>query len=87
MPRHTPRHQEERVSEMSVVERRRKVLAVAEQLFDTGNNYQLGGNGQPVGIVLVYENEAFINASWGGVPEDRMKSLVDAAAGEGMKDK
>jgi len=75
------------MSEISVTERRRKVLAVAEQLFDLGNEHQLGGDGQPVGIILIYENEAFINASWGGTPEDRMKALVDAAAGEGMKDK
>lgn len=75
------------MSEISVAERRRKVLAVAEQLFDLGNEHRLGGDGQPVGIVIIYENEAFINASWGGVPEDRMKALVDAAAGEGMKDK
>lgn len=75
------------MSDLSIAERRRKVLAVAEQLFDLGNEYQLGGDGQPVGVVIIYENEAFINASWGGVPEDRMKALVDAAAGEGMKDK
>ncbi|UVK58460.1 hypothetical protein SEA_GLOBIWARMING_68 [Arthrobacter phage GlobiWarming] len=75
------------MNDMSVPERRRKVLAVAEQLLDLGSEHQLGGNGQPVGIVVIYESEAFINASWGGLPEDRMKALVDAAAGEGMKDK
>jgi hypothetical protein len=72
---------------LSTAPERPKGVAVAEQLLKLGNEHQLGGNGQPVGIVVIYESEAFINASWGGVPEDRMKALVDAAASEGMKAK
>lgn len=57
------------------------------KLLDIGKEYSLGGTGDPVGIVVLYPKEAFINASWGGDPTDRMKALVDAAASEGMKDK
>jgi hypothetical protein len=64
-----------------------KLLDAVNTLHDLGKTHQLGGDGQPVGVVVVYKNGAFINASWGGVPEDRMTALVDAAAGEGLKEK
>lgn len=60
---------------------------VLESLVKLGAEHNLGGDGKPVGIVVVYANAAFINASWGGTPEHRMEALVDAAAAEGMKDK
>lgn len=64
-----------------------RVRKAVDALLDLGGEHNLGGDGQPVGVVLVYRNAAFVNASWGGTPEDRMAALVDAAAGEGMKDK
>ncbi|WMI33005.1 hypothetical protein SEA_PEGGYLEG03_64 [Arthrobacter phage PeggyLeg03] len=66
---------------------RTKTHDALDGLLNVGDRYELGGNGKPVGLVLIYENQAFINASWGGEPEDRLKALVDAAAAEGMKDK
>lgn len=64
-----------------------KTIEAAGKLMQLGERHQLGGDGEPIGVVLIYQNQAFINASWGGTPEDRMKALVDAAAGEGLKDK
>lgn len=62
-----------------------KTIETAGKLMELGERNQLGGDGEPVGIVLIYKNQAFINASWGGTPEDRMAALVDAAASEGLK--
>ena len=64
-----------------------KVLDAVDKILDLGDEYKLGGDGEPVGVVIVYKNAAFINASWGGTPEHRMEALVDAAASEGMKKK
>ncbi|UXE04789.1 hypothetical protein QEH44_gp53 [Arthrobacter phage Shambre1] len=66
-------------------DRGRKLSDAIHRLAKLGETHQLGGTGQPVGIVLIYQGEAFLSASWGGNPEDRMKSLIDAAASEGLK--
>lgn len=64
-----------------------KLLEAVNKLHDLGKEHQLGGDGQPVAVVVIYKDAAFINASWGGDPVDRMTALVDAAASEGMKKK
>ena len=64
-----------------------KAIELTGKLLDLGTREQLGGDGEPVGVVLIYRNQAFLNASWGGNQTDRMAALVQAAAAEGIKDK
>lgn len=73
---------------MSLLSRaQNQALETVEKILDIGEEHQLGGDGEPVGVVVVYKNAAFINGSWAGTPEHRMEALVDAAAAEGLKKK
>lgn len=62
-----------------------KTIETAGKLMELGERNQLGGDGEPIGVVLLYRNQAFVNASWGSTQEDRMAALIQAAAGEGLK--
>ena len=64
-----------------------KTQSAVTRLLELGEKYNLGGTGQPIAVVLVYPQQAFVNASWGGDSEREnvMSALIEAAAGEGMK--
>lgn len=62
-----------------------RFISAASKMVTLGERHKLGGDGEPVGIVIVYRNQAFLNASWDGNADDRMAALVQAAAAEGIK--
>lgn len=55
------------------------------KLLDVGTENNLGGTGEPVAIVVVYPNAAFVKAGWTRKPEDVVQALMDALTDEAAR--
>jgi hypothetical protein len=60
------------------------ILATIDKLLETGGTYL---KHEPVGVVLIYKNEAFLKAVWeeDSNRADNMQALMNAAIDEGRK--
>jgi hypothetical protein len=53
-----------------------------DALLAAGREYNLGGTGEPVAIVVVYPDAAFVKAGWTRDREDVATALMDAMKDE-----
>lgn len=65
---------------------KRQAVTYLRHLLDVGADHNLGGTGEPVGLMVIYPGQAFLKAVEGGVNrEDVVQALLDAMTDEASK--